>query len=180
MFYYFDTETTGFSPKEDCIISAQIQPIFDNGEPRNALEIYKTWGEDKLTEDDIVDMLYQKLMVDDIWSFIPVSFNIKFDFKFLAVRFMQKYPKFDTLKLFDRPFLDLHTLAVMVNGGSFKNSGLDHISEKKEDGANIPIWYKNREFDKIDAYVKQEAESFLKFYRKYFNLLSGTGVVKHG
>lgn len=187
--HYFDIETLGFNPKEDRIISVQIQPIFDNGEPRGALEIYKSFGsggnqngipETLYTEDDIVSMMWNKLMCGSVWDFIPVGFNLKFDFKFLNTKFKEAGREFDTIDLFDRPYIDLHPLAVLINKGSFKNSGLDHVSEKMEDGKNIPEWYRKREYDKIEAYVKQETESFLKFYRKYFNLLSGTGVVKHG
>jgi len=180
--HYLDLETTGFNPKEDKIISMQIQPIFDNGKPRGRLEIYKSFGSAKnyggipetlYTEDDIVSMMWDKLMCGNIWDFIPVGFNLKFDFKFIGSRFEEKYPQFKWIDLFDRPYLDLHPLAVLINGGSFKHSGLDHVSEKKEDGAKVPEWYKKREYEKIEAYVKQETESFLKFYQKYFDLLAG-------
>jgi hypothetical protein len=50
-----------------------------------------------------------------------------------------------------------------MNQGEFKGSGLDKLTGKKSNGANIPIWYNNHEYEKIIEYIKQEAEEFIKF-----------------
>ena len=49
----------------------------------------------------------------------------------------------------------------MANNLDFKNSGLDKMTDKKVDGKVIIQWYKDKEYGRIEQYIKEEAESFL-------------------
>ena len=42
-----------------------------------------------------------------------------------------------------------------MNGGEFKGSGLDDITDKRRSGGSVPDWYKNGEYQKIDMYVRR-------------------------
>jgi len=50
-----------------------------------------------------------------------------------------------------------------MNYGEFKGSGLDKITGKSQSGKIIPQWYESKEFDKIENYIIQEADEFIKF-----------------
>ena len=49
-------------------------------------------------------------------------------------------------------------------GGEFRGSGLDDITKKKRSSGSVPGWYESREYQKIDAYVRDEAKAFIEFY----------------
>ena len=46
----------------------------------------------------------------------------------------------------------------MANNLNFKGSGLDQITNKSSDGRFVPIWYKNKEYKKIEDYIKMEKQ----------------------
>jgi hypothetical protein len=51
-----------------------------------------------------------------------------------------------------------------MNGGKFKGSGLDKISGKNGNGLDCLQAYEQKEYDKVEAYIKQEAAAFIELY----------------
>jgi len=70
-----------------------------------------------------------------------------------------------------RPFLDLKTVAVIMNKGEFKGAGLDNITNKPHGGGKIPQWYEEKKYVEIESYIKKEAEEFSTFCSKLYKEL---------
>jgi hypothetical protein len=171
--YYFDIETTGLNPEEDKIISIQIQELDRNtGEKIGDLIVLKEW---ESSEKEILEeFILGSGIFDYPFNFIPVGYNLGFEHNFLIKRTeINNLPIIDIL---NNPFIDLRSIGILMNHGEFKGSGLDHITGKKSDGSVLPEWYKNKEFDKILNYVKEEADEFIKLnvwlYKKMPELLN--------
>ncbi len=70
-----------------------------------------------------------------------------------------------------RPLIDLHPLAILLNGGQIKGSGLDKFAKKPHDGKIIPTWYKDKEYGKIENYIKDETDVFITFLCKAYDVM---------
>ena len=171
--YYLDIETTGLNPLEEQIITIQYQELDKNtGEAIGELKILKSWesSEKEILEKFISD---SKILDPYRFSFVPIGFNLNFENNFLKIR-AEKHdlPKIDVL---NHPFLDLQIIGVMMNKGEFKGSSLDKLTGKERNGSQVPVWYANKEFDKIMEYIKMETREFIRFnawlYKKLPSLL---------
>lgn len=170
--YYFDIETYTRAekpnPDTDKIITIQFQRIDSkSGKPIEDLTILKEWDS---SEKEIVTKFFDLFFSQKsgIWDFVPVGFNLNFDFEFL----ISKFKKHLDVKLtsrdlhYERPHLDLKPIIVLLNDGEFVGATLDRFTSKQHNGKEIKEWYQNKQFDRIEQYVKNEAKSFLEFYRK--------------
>lgn len=167
--HYFDIET--YSPGEtpnpetDKIISIQFQKIdLETGKEEGKLQILKEWEE---SEEEIIKFIYKWFFSRNVWQFIPIGFNLSFEWKFLSYKFKQY--NLDTRELsyyFDNfPQIDLKPFAV-IKKGSFVGASLSSISEKEDDGNVIKEYYEKKQFDKIENYIENEAKSFIDLYKK--------------
>jgi hypothetical protein len=43
---------------------------------------------------------------------------------------------------------------------------MHNFTNKKMDGSQISKWYADRDFNRIEEYIKDEAAAFLEFYQK--------------
>lgn len=170
--YYFDIET--YSPEErpnpetDKIITIQFQRIdLRTGEPKGELIILKEW---ESSEKEIVTQFFNQFFRDglSIWNFVPVGFNLNFEWEFL----ISKFEKYLGKKLASKdlhykiPHLDLKPIIVLLNDGNFVGASLDKFTNKPPDGKLVKRWYENREYDKTERYIRDEAKSFLEFLQK--------------
>lgn len=163
--FYFDIETTGFDPKKDEIITAQIQELDQEGNAKDVLQIYSSWN---FSEKEIVVIMHEKLTKLGNWGFVPVGTNLIFDLTFLWEKFKKYNLEAPSLSqwLFDHPLIDIKYTLVIANNLNFKGSGLDNMTKKKTDGRNVPIWYSEKKYNLIEDYIRQETESFLEFFKK--------------
>ena len=91
--FYFDVETTGFDPKVDKIITIQYWQLDDKNAPVGDLTILKEWESS-----------------EENFGFIPVGFNLPFEFRFLSHKFSEYGEHVDPFKIIhDKPHLDLKT-----------------------------------------------------------------------
>ncbi len=159
--FYLDIETTGLNPNVDNIVTIQYQELGrSNGEAVGELIILKAW---ESSEKEIIKkFLSETSFLDEYnFSFIPVGYNLGFEHNFLKKRAeIHGLPEIDIL---GKPFIDLHAIGILMNGGEFKGSGLNKITGKDRDGMMVPIWYKVGDYDKIVEYVEMETREFLKF-----------------
>jgi DNA polymerase III epsilon subunit-like protein len=159
--YYLDIETTGLNPKEDKIISIQYQPLdMNTGKPIGELIILKEWesSEKEMLEKFLSD---SKVLDEYAFSFVPIGFNLGFEHNFLKQRTLfHGLPEIDILS---KPSIDLRAVAILMNKGQFKGSGLDNMTGKKSKGTKIPILYQLKNYEEIISYIKNETEEFLKF-----------------
>ena len=157
--YYFDIETTGLMPERDKIITIQYQEIDRNtAEPIGDLVILKEWEN---SEQEILEDFVGSTRVTDPYpfAFVPVGYNLNFEHNFLRKR-LAAYG-LPLVHLLSKPYLDLQAVGVLMNKGEFVGSGLDKITSKPFSGKSIPIWYKEKEYWRIEDYVKAETRAFL-------------------
>ena len=102
-----------------------------------------------------------------IWSFIPIGYNLKFEFKFLKA----KIPKYNLLPIYkteiildNKPYIDLHSIGILINDG-FKLSKLSKFTKKNLNGDIIIEYIKNNEWDNIIKYIEDETDAFIDWMK---------------
>jgi hypothetical protein len=76
---------------------------------------------------------------------------------------------FSALHLFkQRPSIDIKPIAVIANGGRFRGSGLDKITDKGNNGRVLKGYYEKEAYEKIEEYIREETASFLTLYRTIY------------
>ena len=163
--YYFDVEVDDFTTKN--AITIQVASLDWNGK-MGKLQIYKIWEFDDPIK--MFDKFFADYQFFDEWNFIPVGFNLRFDFS-VARRYAYKlgYNQ-NPWVWWNRPHLDLKHIIVLENQG-FKGSSLANFSPKVGNGGDVGEWYKQGEYDKIIWYITQEAKAFQKVFSHYLNVL---------
>lgn len=161
--YYLDIETTGTDEVRDKIITIQYQELERGiGKPIGSIHILKEWesGESEMLQKFIID---SSIVNSYNFDFIPVGVNLGFEHKFFLEK-SAKYNKFP-ISILSRPCVDLKSILVLMNKGEFLNSGLDKMTGKEHSGSPIPSWYQDKQYDKIEGYVIQEAKEFGRLYQ---------------
>lgn len=156
--FYFDIETTGLDPTKCKVITIQFQELDrSTGKPIGELVILKEW---ESSEREILEKFFKQSNIMDPYpfTFIPVGYNLNFEHNFLKER--TAVHSFTPLDILNKPFIDLRSIGIIMNKGEFKGSGLDKITQKPMNGKNIPIWYEDKEYDKIVEYIQAEAAAF--------------------
>jgi hypothetical protein len=69
---------------------------------------------------------------------------------------------------------------ILANSGKFKGCHL--VLGKQGNGADVPVWNKNKEYEKIIEYIKDEASCFLNFTSEAQKVLGDrfTGIERNG
>jgi len=169
MNYYLDIETTGLDPLHAKIITIQYMELERNtAKPISPVKILKEWESDEKT---ILKKFISDSGIDDGYkfSFIPIGFNLQFEHSFFWQRCISNGLK--PVGVLDRPFLDLKTVAVIMNRGEFKGASLHNITNKPHGGGNIPQLYDEKKYAEIESYIKKEAEEFSSFCSKLYKEL---------
>ena len=113
MNYYLDIETTGLDDLHNKIITIQYMELERNtGKPVGPLKILKEWKSDEKT---ILKRFLEDFVPGNQWGFIPVGFNLQFEHKFLWQRCISN--GLQHVDILNGPFLDLKTIAVLMNKG---------------------------------------------------------------
>jgi DNA polymerase elongation subunit (family B) len=162
--HYFDIETTGLNPGHDKVITVQIQKMAGwTGELIGEMEILKEW---ESSEKQLLERTMPLLTCERPFDFIIIGKNLLFDFDFLSKRAEKYGLKGMGLRcVYDRVFLDLKHVLVMINEGNFK--GYDRLLKKgKYANKNIPDLYRQKRYDEISEYIKEEAGIFIEAYRR--------------
>ena len=160
MNYYLDIETTGFYPeKNDKIITIQYMALNEEtAKPEGPLKILKEWESDEKT---ILKRFIEDFRPENRWAFVPVGYGLSFEHKFFWQRCISN--GLTPISILGRPFLDLMTVAVLMNGGRFKGAALDDMTSKPRDGSVIPGYYKEKKYAEIERYIKEETDGFSNF-----------------
>ena len=152
---YFDIETTGLDPENSKICSIQYQRLStESGSPVEDLVILKEW---ECSERNLI-IEFDKLF-SSIWDFVPVGQDLLFDFNFLDVK-KKKY--LGKEYGFDRPFIDIKSILILKNHGLFKR--YNQSIGKTGEGKKVPEWYKQRDYQRIEDYIRREAKNFIDAY----------------
>ena len=173
--YYIDMETTGLNELDNKIITIQYAELkrelgknehgeevwINSAQMIGPLKILKEWESDEKT---ILKKFFQDSGILDpyTFSFVGLGYNLQFEQKFLWQRAMTNGLK--PINLLSKPFIDLHTVGILMNRGEFRGSGMDKITDKPHDGKIVVDWYNQGNYKNIETYIKNETENFLQLY----------------
>jgi len=169
--YYLDIETYAKGDKpnfaKDEIIAITYQHIDSRtGQIKEKLNILKSW---ESSEEDILDKFHAIFNPFDksrYWDFVPIGFNLKFDFATLLYRWRKIGIEVNPISLFAKqPAIDINAIIIMFNGGIFKDAKLEKYSDKKQNGCIIAELYKNKDYQAIEQYIRDETDAFIKLYQ---------------
>lgn len=161
--YYLDIETTGTNEFKDKIITIQYMELErGTGKQVGNLKILKEWekGEYQMLRQFIID---SPIANSYAFDFVSVGYNLGFENKFFLEKTGEDTKLFP-ITILSNPHIDLKSIAVLLNKGEFTGSGLDKLTGKPHSGSPIPDWYRDKNYDKIEEYVKKEAKEFVKFF----------------
>jgi hypothetical protein len=199
--YYLDIETYGEEDKinfeKDKIISIRFQEIKKDKinvegitklelNPIGKMTILNSW---ESSEEDILKEFSKSHFFDYEknskihWLFIPIGTNLNFDFRMLFYAFKRHNidVNWDNIESFisEKPRIDISSILVLINGLSFQGSSLSNLGKKKLDGKAVLDFYRNKEYKKIEDYMRMEDECFFDAFKKiYKNLRSLNGSLK--
>ena len=163
-YYYLDIETTGFDVENDKIITIQYVELDEKPAKQvGSLKILKEWESDEKT---ILKRFIEDFRPEYKWAFVPIGYGLSFEHKFFWQRCISNGLK--PIGILTRPFLDLMTVGVLLNGGSFKGAALDDLTSKSQDGSVIPGYYKEKKYAEIERYIKNEIDGFCGLATKLF------------
>ena len=164
MNYYLDIETTGLDPLHDKIITIQYMELERNtAKPVGPLKILKEWESDEKT---ILKRFISDFVPENQWAFIPIGFNLQFEHSFFWQRCISN--GLQPVDIFNGPFLDLKTVAVLMNKGEFKGASLHKMTNKPHGGGNIPQLYGEKKYAEIESYIKNETDEFTNFCSRLY------------
>jgi len=169
--YYLDIETYAKESKpnfaKDEIITITYQQMDSrSGQVKGPLNILKSW---ESSEEDILQkfhIIFNPFDKSRCWEFIPIGFNLKFDFATLLYRWRKIGVEVNPITLFaQQPAIDINAIVIMFNGGEFKGAKLENYSEKKQNGSVIAELYENKDYQAIEKYITEETGGFLGLYQ---------------
>ena len=164
MNYYLDIETTGLDPLHSKIITIQYMELERNtGKPVGLLKILKEWESDEKT---ILKRFIEDFVPENDWAFVPIGFNLQFEHSFFWQRCISN--GLQPVDIFNGPFLDLKTVAVLMNKGEFKGASLHKMTNKPHGGGNIPQLYGEKKYAEIESYIKNETDEFTNFCSRLY------------
>ncbi|PKL69198.1 MAG: hypothetical protein CVV30_06370 [Methanomicrobiales archaeon HGW-Methanomicrobiales-1] len=182
--YYFAMEGyhTGEKPDPavDKLITIQYQKIdLTTGEPLGELTILKEW---ESSEQQIITTFYNEFFRPEmpVTHFIPVGMSLDYEYEMIIAKCRQyKLPAITSHQLyFQRPRFDLRSIVVLLNDGRFAGARLDLFSSKKYDGSHMRKWYENKDFKKIEHFVREETEAVLKLLQYLSKYKTRLGITK--
>ena len=163
--FYLDFETLGIKPEYDKIITIQYQQVdTKTGAPKGSLTILKEW---ESSEKEILKEFLEVLNPENVWDFIPIGYNLRFELHFLQTRLRNilKFELSNEWLNYNLPRIDIRSILVMMNQGQLKGATLSWFIDKKSDSREIPKWYEGKEYGKIEAYIEDETKRFLHAYQ---------------
>lgn len=165
--YYLDIETytEGSKPNTDTdkVLTIQYQKLNTlTGAKEGDLNILKSWDS---SEKDILNKFHIFFMPNLPFEFIPIGFNLKFELLILHNRWKSIGIDVPLKTLINHPHIDIRSIAVILNNGQFKGASLDKLTGKLNTGDKIKEWYNNKDYKKIEYYIVDEADKFIKLYQ---------------
>ncbi len=159
--FYLDFETFGFDPNKDKIITIQYRRLNSKtGKPMGSLTMLKEW---ESSEREILKEFLDVLNPDDVWDFVPVGYNLRFELFFLQSRMRKvlKYDLSDEWLHYRLPRVDIKSILIMMNKGTFKGATLDWLVHKDLPNTEVPEWYMQKQYQRIEQYTAEKAARFL-------------------
>ena len=130
----------------------------NTAKPAGPLKILKEWESDEKT---ILKRFIEDFIPENQWAFVPIGFNLQFEHGFFWQRCISN--GLQPVDIFNGPFLDLKTVAVLMNKGEFKGASLHKMTNKPHSGRIIVDWYGEKKYEEIEGYIRKETDEFSSF-----------------
>lgn len=162
--YYLDIETTGIDPRRAEIVTIQYQPVAFGGRPGGPLTILKAY---EASEKDILAHFVRETRffdTSDPWAFFPTGFNLDFEYRFLLTRLQRNGidPGVPWDWAYTKPDLDLHPVAILMNGGRYKGASLESFSRKPTSGHSVITALQTGDWPAVERYIESETAAFFE------------------
>ena len=135
----------------------------NTAKPMSPLKILKEWESDEKT---ILTKFISDFVPESQWAFVPIGFNLQFEHSFFWQRCISN--GLQPVDIFNGPFLELKTVAVLMNKGEFKGASLHKMTNKPHGGGNIPQLYGEKKYAEIESYIKNETDEFTNFCSRLY------------
>ncbi|MFX0115048.1 MAG: hypothetical protein ACFFB3_10915 [Candidatus Hodarchaeota archaeon] len=167
--FYLTFEKSGWNPHVDKIIAISFHELEkETGKPVGELKILSEWGS---SEPTIIEEFIQILDLENPWSFVPIGFDLRSDFRFLRIRTLKALGislpwefLYETL-----PAIDLLPIAILMNKGRFKGTNLawvlGHTEPKRTETMLVNQWVQAQDYERVISYIHAKKDRFLDFYR---------------
>ncbi|MFW9917028.1 MAG: hypothetical protein ACFFGZ_15585 [Candidatus Thorarchaeota archaeon] len=162
--FYLTFEKTGWNPHEDRIIAISFHELEkETGGPVGELKILSEWTS---SEPAIISEFLQILDLENPWNFIPISFDLRSDLRFLRIRALKLLGMSLSLEfLYETiPVIDLLPVAVLMNKGRFKGTNLAWLLGYT-DTARVNRLQSPDDYDRLIRHIHAKKDRFLQFYR---------------
>ncbi len=91
---------------------------------------------------------------------------MSFDFFSLLYRWREINIEVPPKILFsEHPYIDIKSILVIFNGGSFKGATLEKFIGKQDSGLKVSEWCKEKDYTSVQEYIEDEADRFIKLYQ---------------
>ena len=164
------TEKPDFENDEIVVIAYQ-QIDSRTGEKKGRLSMLKSWESSEL---EVLRSCHELMAFGRKWDFVPIGFNLSFDFASLLLRWRKMGIQVNARMLFsERPYIDMQHVLLLCNSGSFSGCTLERFAGKKHSGKKVSEWLNENDYRAVEAYVEDEAERFIELYRFLVSRLPG-------
>lgn len=189
--FYFDIETYSPTPnpnfENDEIIAITYQQIDSRtGHTKDQLNIMKSW---ESSEEDVLRKFHTIFNPKEKWKFVPIGFNLSFDFTSLLYRWRKYGLQLNARELLtEHPYIDIQPILLMFNKGSFSGCTLEKYTGKINSGSKVKEWYQNQDYTAIQNYIEDEVSCFLQLYQflvqrlpdVWIEFARESGIIAHG
>ena len=101
-----------------------------------------------------------------MWNFVTIGCNLSFDCFSLLYRWRRIGIEVQPKILFsEHPYIDIKSILVIFNRGSFKGASLQKFVGKQHSGMKVSEWYAKKDYASIQEYIEDEADRFIKLYQ---------------
>ncbi|MFQ5979863.1 MAG: hypothetical protein ACE5OZ_17165 [Candidatus Heimdallarchaeota archaeon] len=161
--YYLSLERRNKDPRTGRIIAIAFQELERAmGQPVGDLRVLPEWTS---SEGGIIREFLEILDLETPWSFVPIGFDLRSDFRFLRIRAEESLGKtLDPEKIYENlPSIDLLPTAVLMNKGRFRGTSLAWLVGQTIN-SSASRWYRAQEYDRVLERIYWKKELFLEFY----------------
>jgi hypothetical protein len=133
---------------------------------------------DTRSEKEVISAFLEYASLDGIWNFIPVGFNLPFDWRVILARAKVNGLSVPPLEQMysAKPSIDLKPIATIAYHFEFKGIGLDRITNKEGSGNDVIDLYAKKDFEGIRRYIDQEYHATMQalevFMRRFPEIIN--------
>lgn len=134
--------------------------------------------DDTKSEKQIIQEFLKVAKLEKTWNFVPIGYNLPFDW--MALKHRAEFYGFKVPPILEfyasKPCVELKPIAVLNKKLEFRGTGLGTITKKQGVGADFVEMHRKKDYKAIREYVTQEFQETMKaleFYIDYIRKMVG-------